>query len=56
MDIAVSIIGLVAVLFLVARGTPGRTLLVVSAVTLAVVVALLAIEQAGWWPKGWRVR
>ncbi|MEH3144244.1 MAG: hypothetical protein PGN34_02590 [Methylobacterium frigidaeris] len=51
MDIAVSVVSLLLVLFLIARGTPGRSLLVVLAATLAVVVLIVGIERAGMWPS-----
>ena len=56
MDKIVGIVATLAVLFLVARGLPGRRWPVVIAATLAVVLAVVAAEQYGMWPAGWRVR
>lgn len=56
MDKLVGIVWLVAILFLVGRGLPGRYRLVAVVGGLAFAVLILAIEQAGWWPQGWRVR
>jgi hypothetical protein len=50
MTIAVSVVSLLLVLFLVARGTPGRRMLVIVAITLAVVILIVGIERAGLWP------
>lgn len=52
----VGMVALVAVLFLVGRGLPGRQWPVVIAVTLAVVLAVVLAEQSGLWPANWRVR
>ena len=49
-----SLVSLLGVLVLVARGTPGRRLLVIVAVTLAVVVLVLFAERSGLWPEGMR--
>ena len=54
MEWFVPLIGLLAVLFLVARGVPGQSLLV--AVAVALVVAVVLLERAGLWPQGWRTR
>jgi hypothetical protein len=51
-----SLVSLLLVLVLVARGTPGRQFLVIVAVTLAVVVVILFSERAGLWPEAWRQR
>ena len=49
-----SLVSLLFVLVLVARGTPGRRLLVIAAVTLAVVVMVLFAERSGLWPDAMR--
>ncbi|GJD48297.1 hypothetical protein OPKNFCMD_1014 [Methylobacterium crusticola] len=56
MDLVVSVVSLLLVLILVARGVPGRNILVVLAVTLAVVVLVVGVERAGLWPSDWRTR
>ena len=56
MEWFVPLIGLLAVLFLVARGVPGQFLLVALAVALALVMAVVLLERAGLWPQGWRTR
>ncbi|MFE1602214.1 hypothetical protein [Methylobacterium sp. ID0610] len=49
--IVASIVSLLLVLFLVSRGTPGRTMLVIVAITLAVVLLIVGVERAGLWPS-----
>lgn len=49
-----SLVSLLLVLVLVARGTPGRQLLIVLAATLAVVVVVLFAERSGFWPDSLR--
>ena len=56
MTLALSVVSLLAVLFLVGRGTPLSRWPVILAGTLFVVVTVVAMEQNGWWPAGWRVR
>jgi hypothetical protein len=56
MDKIVAAAALIAVLFLVGRGTPYRQWLVVTAVVLAVILVVVGIEQNGWWPQDWRTR
>jgi hypothetical protein len=56
MDKALGVVALVAVLFLVARGLPGRRWPVVIAGTLALVLVVVLAEQSGFWPASWRVR
>lgn len=56
MEKLVGIVALVAILFLVGRGLPARFRLVAIAGGLAFALLILAIEQAGWWPQGWRTR
>lgn len=56
MDKVFGIVALVAVLFLVSRGLPGRRWPVILAATLAVVLAVVLAEQNGWWPKSWQTR
>lgn len=56
MEWIVSVVALLAVLFLVGRGMPGRPMLIAVAVALGVVVLILLVERAGLWPQGWRVR
>lgn len=50
------VVALLAVLFLVGRGMPGRVMLVAIAAALGVVVVILSLERAGLWPQSWRVR
>jgi hypothetical protein len=52
----VSIVAVLAVLFLVGRGVPGRRWPLLIAVTLAIVAGILVIEQNGLWPRSWMVR
>ena len=56
METVVALVALAAVLFLVARGLPGRNLLAVAACVLAAIVVIVALEQNGWWPRAWRTR
>ncbi|GJE01747.1 MULTISPECIES: hypothetical protein [Methylobacterium] len=56
MDLAISVVSLLLVLFLVARGVPGRNILVVIAITLAVVILVVGVERSGMWPSDWRTR
>ena len=56
MDLAVSVISLLLVLVLIARGVPGRRLLVVAGIALAVVVLVVGVERAGLWPDAWHTR
>ncbi|ACA20442.1 hypothetical protein M446_6173 [Methylobacterium sp. 4-46] len=50
MTVAVSIVSLLLVLFLISRGVPGRQLLVILAVTAAVVLLIVGVERSGLWP------
>jgi hypothetical protein len=52
----VSIVALVAVLFLVGRGMPLSRWPAIIVATLAVIVLVVAAEQNGWWPSSWQVR
>lgn len=56
MDKVVIIVSMLACLFLVSRGMPGRNWPVVIAATLAVVLIVVLIEQNGYWPASWKVR
>lgn len=49
-----SLVSLLIVLFLVARGTSGSRMLVIVAVTLAVVTVILFAERGGFWPEAFR--
>lgn len=52
----VSLVAILAILFLVGRGLPpGRWPLVIVA-TLAVVLIVVLAERNGFWPRGWSVR
>jgi hypothetical protein len=53
-EIAVAVVALLAVLFLVGRGTPLRSWPLILAATLAVVVAVVLLERSGYWPASWR--
>ena len=55
MDKIAGIVGLLAVLFLVGWGVPPRHRLIAIVGGLAFAVLILAIERAGWWPRGLRV-
>jgi hypothetical protein len=55
-DRLVSVVAVLAVLFLVGRGLPGRRWPVVIAATLALVVVVVLAERNGFWPPGWTVR
>ena len=52
----VSLVALLAVLFLVGRGMPLTRWPVIIAATLAVVLLIVALEQNGLWPRSWQVR
>lgn len=56
MEQIVALVAMAAILFLVARGTPGRNLLLVVAAVLALVVVIVALEQNGLWPAAWKTR
>lgn len=51
----VTVVALLAVLFLVARGLPAARWPVVIAGTLVVVLLVVLAERNGLWPAGWRV-
>ena len=50
------LVGLVALLFLLGRGLPTGTWLLIVRVALAFIVVVLGLERAGLWPQGWRTR
>lgn len=52
MDRWVAAVALLATLFLIGRGFPGRWLLVATASALALVVLVLWLESSGLWPRG----
>ena len=52
----VSLVALLAVLGMLAWRMPGQRLLIIVAITLALVVMVVGIERAGWWPDGLRTR
>jgi hypothetical protein len=52
----VSLVALLAVLFLVARGMPLSRWPVILAITLALILLVVGAEQNGWWPRSWKVR
>jgi hypothetical protein len=54
METVVAVVALVAVLFLVGRGTPLHSWPLIVAATLAVVVAIVLLERSGYWPASWR--
>jgi hypothetical protein len=56
MEYLVALVGLLAVLFLVGRGVPGRRWPVIIAATLAVVVVVVLAERSGFWPRSWVIR
>lgn len=56
MDKIMAVVAMLAVLFLVGRGLPGRRWPVIIAATLAVVLLVVFAEQQGWWPREWRTR
>ena len=49
-----SLVSLLVVLFLIARGTSGSRMLVIVAVTLAVVTVVVFAERGGFWPDAFR--
>jgi hypothetical protein len=49
-----SLVSLLLVLFLVARGTSGSRMLVIVAVTLAVITVIVFAERGGVWPDAFR--
>lgn len=51
-DLLVPVIMSCALLWWVSRGMPWSTRLVVAAVTLALIVGVVVIERAGYWPEG----
>lgn len=56
MEWVVSLVGLLAVLALLAWRMPGQRMLIVVAITLAVVVVIVGIERYGFWPEDLRTR
>ncbi|MGY2052580.1 hypothetical protein [Methylobacterium sp. JK268] len=56
MTVAVSVVSLLLILVLISRGVPGRRLLVIALVTVAVVLLVVGIERAGLWPAELRTR
>lgn len=56
MDKVVIIVSMLACLFLVARGMPGRNWPMVIAATLAVILLVVLAEQNGYWPQSWKQR
>jgi drug/metabolite transporter (DMT)-like permease len=52
----VSVVAMLALLFLMGRRLPGRRWPVVIAATLAVVVLVVLAEQNGLWPRSWHVQ
>ncbi len=56
MSYVLPVVALLAVLFLIGRRMPAGRWPAIIAATLAVIVALVLAEQAGWWPASWRVR
>ena len=55
-DRVVALVALLAALVLIGRGLPARRWPVIVAVTLALIVAVVLLEQSGLWPRGWVVR
>lgn len=41
-------------IWLIGRGTPWNARLMTLAVTLAVIVLIIALERGGYWPAEWR--
>lgn len=52
----VSLVAILAILFLVGRGLPARRWPLVIVATLAVVLIVVLAERNGFWPRGWSVR
>lgn len=52
----VSVVALLAVLFLVGRGLPLSRWPAIIAATLAVILLVVLVERSGYWPASWRVR
>ena len=52
----VSLVAILAILFLVGRGLPGRRWPLIIAATLALVLIVVLAERNGFWPSGWSVR
>jgi uncharacterized membrane protein len=55
-DRLVALVAMLAVLFLIGRRMPARRWPIILAVTLAVIVLLVLLEQNGLWPRGWTTR
>lgn len=53
--IIVSIVSMLACLFLVSRTMPGRNWPMIIAATLAVILIVVFLEQNGYWPSSWKV-
>lgn len=54
LDIAAPVLMGCALLWWVSRGMTWSNRLIVGAVTLAVIVAILLVERAGYWPEQFR--
>jgi hypothetical protein len=54
LEVIVPVLMSCALLWWVSRGMSWSIRLIVVAVTLAVIIVLVAVEQAGYWPEQWR--
>jgi len=56
MDMIVPLLIGVTLIWLIGRGTPWNAKLLTIAMTLAVIVLIVAIERGGYWPDALRRR
>lgn len=54
LDIVVPVVMSCALLWWVSRGMSWTNRLIVAAITLAVVIVIVGLEQAGYWPDQFR--
>lgn len=55
MDKVGIIVAMLASLFLVSRGLPTRNWPMIIAATLALIFAVVLMEQNGYWPESWKL-
>ncbi|CAH1650051.1 conserved hypothetical protein [Hyphomicrobiales bacterium] len=54
MEILVPLIIGLSLIWLIGRGAPWNAKLLTIAVTLAIVILIVALERGGYWPEAWR--
>lgn len=54
MEIVVPLIIGLSLIWLIGRGVPWNAKLMTIAVTLAIVILIVALDRGGYWPEAWR--